>query len=740
MTELLSVAQGQMKNSLSAEAILAILSTIYPDAIVKLRPSGSGRLEIDGGDPVLLSDIKHGGWEDAKAVDGFILNSNHREPPSDKVIRLIAVACESEIGPSMLYVATKDFRFIFDDVDLWFVQTCASLVSQVWHRHLLEEAMETKEKFLRGVSHQLRTPIHGILGSVELLAEELVARGLLLQATSKASPDSPLGSHSQYLDAIKTSGRDLVSIVNSMITLNRWTDIALEARCYTTHTLQELEAKLASEIAKAFSEDSRCRSSVFFTHDPATSFHSLRSDHSLLQDSLLPLIINAVQNTPRGTVLINLSLNTNARELVVDVEDTGQGIHPEDQERIFEPYEKVAVHSPGAGLGLTLASKFATLLHGSITLVSSTIDKGSHFRATFREIDCSPATLPASPIPKLECLPSQFFKMSTGTGDTSLSDHFATSLEQHGFTSLDTNGNCFAVMDFVPDLEQHKIQLSQILPGQVAVCLVSASEAEAYPEQNLDNVVYISGPFHMATMSSTLVEADKHLSEILSSLEPQLTPDTSSLTHSVIDEPSCPDSETVPETATAPLMTEVVGLPTSPNGSNTVVLAIHERAPTKASLETEVATLMPLFPSPTSSSKPKVLLVDDNNINLRIMQMYCGKRGLAYACATNGAQAVDLFRQHQSLAANGCGAPFQLILMDLQMPVCDGLDATRQIRLLEKESNWGKSTLFIVTGQDNPSDRESANAVGADGYYVKPVGIKSLDHAVKRHFPAFTAG
>jgi CheY-like chemotaxis protein len=76
--------------------------------------------------------------------------------------------------------------------------------------------------------------------------------------------------------------------------------------------------------------------------------------------------------------------------------------------------------------------------------------------------------------------------------------------------------------------------------------------------------------------------------------------------------------------------------------------------------------------------------------------------------------------------------------MDLQMPLCDGLEATRQIRVLEKEKNWGISALFIVTGQDNPDDRASAVDAGAQEFFVKPLSLKELDRHMKQYFPAFT--
>lgn len=75
--------------------------------------------------------------------------------------------------------------------------------------------------------------------------------------------------------------------------------------------------------------------------------------------------------------------------------------------------------------------------------------------------------------------------------------------------------------------------------------------------------------------------------------------------------------------------------------------------------------------------------------------------------------------------------------MDLQMPVCDGIEATKRIRELEQQHGWTRSSLFIVTGQDDQSDRSVACRVGADEYLVKPVSVKVLDREVKVYFPAF---
>ena len=72
-----------------------------------------------------------------------------------------------------------------------------------------------------------------------------------------------------------------------------------------------------------------------------------------------------------------------------------------------------------------------------------------------------------------------------------------------------------------------------------------------------------------------------------------------------------------------------------------------------------------------------------------------------------------------------------LVLMDLQMPNCDGAEATRQIRKLEEVNGWPRAIIVIVTGQDSPQDRLLSKEAGADDFFVKPVGPKVLDRGFK---------
>lgn len=645
---------------------------------------------------------------------------------------------ESTLGPSLLVVATKDFRHIFDDIDSWFVRTCAGMLSQRWQKRLLAEVMTAKETFLRGISHQLRTPIHGILGAAELLAEDLKSwdsqgSDSKPNLAELVKPVVALGKSALYLETISAAGRDLMSTVNSMITLNRWTDIAMTDRQHAVHHIEELETELAKGISDIISGDTRYKPSIFFNYDLPPDRQSLRVDLNLLRDSLLPIIINAIQSTRTGIVAVTASMGQDGKGFVVDVVDTGCGIHPEDQQRIFELYEKVGEHSTGAGLGLPLAVKFATLLSGTVELVSSEVGRGSHFRATFRDIDCVSSPLSSKTgRSNLKNIPAKFHRIVSGSDDGLLSAYFEKCLVGNGFTASDNPQDALLILDLFPDLEERRICLSKIPRGQAALCLIPGTEEKEDLEPTSNNIVYVRGPFLTSTISLALQEVDRIITQMDIPQDDSPRPfgpaPLSNDQGSNSDEGYGSMPVSPPSNATADGIDSDLG---------TIAPSIDE---TNASSHMESRPPASIRRPPTSPDKPRALLVDDNIVNLRIMEMYCKKRGLPYCSATDGQQAIEIFSKQQSLSSTNGEDPFQLVLMDLQMPVCDGIEASRQIRLLEKQADCEASVLFIVTGQDSLSDREAASGAGADEYLVKPVSIKVLDHGLKRYFPAFEAG
>ena len=124
----------------------------------------------------------------------------------------------------------------------------------------------------------------------------------------------------------------------------------------------------------------------------------------------------------------------------------------------------------------------------------------------------------------------------------------------------------------------------------------------------------------------------------------------------------------------------------------------------------------------------RLLLVDDNDFNLKILQMYCKKRGYDYTSALDGLPAYELY-----VEAAESGRPYSFCILDLQMPT-PGDWTARKIREYERMHQLEPCLIYMVTAQSGDADRATAKAAGCDGYHVKPLRIKVLDELLSAQF------
>jgi CheY-like chemotaxis protein len=111
----------------------------------------------------------------------------------------------------------------------------------------------------------------------------------------------------------------------------------------------------------------------------------------------------------------------------------------------------------------------------------------------------------------------------------------------------------------------------------------------------------------------------------------------------------------------------------------------------------------------------RILLAEDNDINALLARTILEKAGHAVTRAHNGAEAVSLWLERLDNEA------FEVILMDLQMPVMDGLDALREIRAREKNIGEEKVPVYILTADEQQDTRIATDRAGADGFLTKPL-------------------
>ena len=232
----------------------------------------------------------------------------------------------------------------------------------------LEAASRAKNRFLASMSHELRTPLNAILGFA----------GTLLMGL----PGELNEEQSKQLRIVQSSGRHLLSLINDLLDLAR-----IEAGKLELHVVEVDLAELLDEVAGTLATLANEKG---LTLEVAPSnVAPIRSDRRALRQILINLANNAIKFTDEGSVRLVLSqaVEDGATVTRVDVVDTGCGIRPEDQERLFAAFEQIggATAQPyeGTGLGLYICQTMAPLLGAAITF-GSEYGAGTTFTLTLR--------------------------------------------------------------------------------------------------------------------------------------------------------------------------------------------------------------------------------------------------------------------------------------------------------------------------------------------------------------------
>jgi len=225
----------------------------------------------------------------------------------------------------------------------------------------IEAANRHKSEFLANMSHELRTPLNAIIGFSEVLGERMFGELNEKQA--------------EYTDDILSSGRHLLSLINEILDLSKVEAGRMELE------LAKFDLPLAIENARTFVRERATKHGINLDVTIDERLGEFVGDERKIKQILLNLLSNAVKFTPEGG-RIGISARQTDGAVEISVRDTGIGIAPEDQARIFEEFRQVgsnyAHKTEGTGLGLTLAKKFVEL-HGGRIWVDSELGKGSTF-------------------------------------------------------------------------------------------------------------------------------------------------------------------------------------------------------------------------------------------------------------------------------------------------------------------------------------------------------------------------
>jgi signal transduction histidine kinase/DNA-binding response OmpR family regulator/HPt (histidine-containing phosphotransfer) domain-containing protein len=487
-----------------------------------------------------------------------------------------------------------------------------------------------------------------------------------------------------WAEGVQSSGQHLLSVINDILDFSKIESGQLQLEAVDFDLADLVEEALSMFVQPAQSKGLEL-AAQFLPHGAPLA---LRGDPLRLRQILANLVGNAVKFTRAGEVVVRVAVDTAADPLrpsiSLCVEDTGMGIETEAQLHIFDHFRQADGSTTrehgGTGLGLAICKRLLGLMGGDIR-VSSEPGKGSKF---FVDLCLERSHAAAAP----------------------------------PLTSAALDGVRVLVVD---DNDTHREILRQQLGGwgMDVGCAVGADEAlQAMAAARRDG-----RPFEMALLDMQMPHRDGLPLADQIQARPDLRPTKLILLTSTYATTNHPTREQV-------------GVLRSLNKPARRADLFHAIVDVLAAVPPEPgsppATLVQ--PAPAQARpvfRGNVLLVEDNSINQRVATAILERLGVVVELAHHGAEAVAMVC---TPAADG---RFDLVLMDWQMPVMDGLEATRRIRAWERETGRTPPLPIVaLTANALVGDREACMAAGTTDYVTKPLSGAQLATLLARHLPA----
>lgn len=494
----------------------------------------------------------------------------------------------------------------------------------------------------------------------------------ILGMTDLALKSEPTNQQRNYLNVVKQSGDALLNLLNDILDLSK-----IEAGCIELENIPVDLHRLVGDAARLLSV-AASRKGVELICDIAPDVPDLvMGDPTRLRQVIINLCGNAIKFTDQGYVRVHIERAKGAAKdarLRFSIEDTGVGIPQDKQASIFDSFGQCDSSTTrrygGTGLGLTISAELVELMGGKIGLVSE-VGRGSIFAFDLPMQNAERRSRPLVPHP---CIQRRVLLFGHTQATTRM---YRKALEHHRTKVV------------VPRDAQAAINCLQVpASGRPAVdCIVIGGEG-AESEALLDYL--IAHPNFGEIPLLALVAVDR-MSQIAA-------------------------SGAVPENRI--LSTPITG--------KELAAAVGEAitAPAGAPRPTEAATALASGNSAPSGPSWHILVADDGPINQDVAVGLLEMLGHTCVTANSGYEALQAIRSQR----------FDAVLMDLEMPEMDGIEATQRIRQWEAE-HGGRIPIIAVTAHASSDSGDKCIAAGMDGYLVKPFSsdkvIAALDPIIR---------
>jgi len=522
------------------------------------------------------------------------------------------------------------------------------------NKEFADAANKTKSLFLANMSHEIRTPLNGIIGFTKFLN------------STKLDEEQH-----DFVDIIRKSSEDLLSIVNDILDISKIENGQVELEEIYFNPMEEFENVIESYAANASKKD------IDFSLwiDPSFSSMLVRSDPGKIKQVLINLISNAVKFTnKKGTIDVIIEHQNSSDDEQLDikftVKDDGIGISKKQEIKVFEAFSQADSTTSrkygGTGLGLTISAGLVNALGGALK-VESVVGEGSSFYFTL-----------SVPMKKIERISKvKAMKMAI----------YAPSEVQ--------------VKDSDHYLEEYLLSFKHLSMTRFN----TIEECMNAPSSSFDALYIHYDKINKNELEKIVAHHKSHANIILVTKlnKRHLVQEISAKFFQVLYEPI-----------------------TFSKVEKSFDYLVDDKEERELIEESKTSRNLKKKKLKTMFSNIHALVVEDNPINQKMIQHTLKNIGITTECADNGQIGLEMYMKNHE--------KYDVVFMDIQMPIMNGIDATKAILSYNQAKSLDHTPIIAVTANALKGDREHFMAEGMDEYISKPINLERFIEVLRKFF------